>query len=196
LPPNPPLATYNVQRDGVTPKGFYRSYSVPSPFPSSPVEASLSPKNQSRLTTKFKNPCSLRTIGIVFHTFSTDRASCICHLSQWKRIPEDKLHARGGYVDGRQVMPAVSSLENPRTRKLQSTKGYKNENNLGTDNSLTALGGKRPVYFTEVVWWGEVSVDGTGTLNSAGSQKSQLRLSTKSPQFFRTTSSDGRGRSI
>ena len=64
------------------------------------------------------------------------------------------------------------------------------------DNSLTALGGKRPVYFTEVVWCGEVFVGGTGTLNSAESQKSQLSLSTKSPQFFRTTSSDDRGRPI
>ena len=39
----------------------------------------------------------------------------------------DKLPVRGGCVDGKQVMPAVSSLENARTRKLQSTKGYKNE---------------------------------------------------------------------
>jgi hypothetical protein len=39
----------------------------------------------------------------------------------------DKLPVRGGCVDGRQVMPAASSLENARTRKLQSTKGYRNE---------------------------------------------------------------------
>jgi hypothetical protein len=42
---------------------------------------------EQRQQPRMKNPCSLRTIGIVFHTFSTDRTSCICHLYQWKRIP-------------------------------------------------------------------------------------------------------------